>query len=167
MKKIIIILTVTLVCLTTANGQNNYKLPTKGYSGDAGLSFGATIATSGLVPMGNIFTTHGYQFNSRVFLGVGLGSLNTQFLALYGSFTGTLRRPTETKPTYPYITVNVGYGISTWAGQHIADQESVYIEPRFGWSFYSKAGNLRYNTFISAALFNFKLIPQIGVAFQF
>ena len=144
------------------------KLPTKGYGGDASLALGAAFTPEfGALPVVDVSTTHGYWFNPRFYLGGGVALFNAQFLGLYAQLGGTLRRPTDERPSFPYMMFRAGYAAGLWEGEWFAAQKGVFLEPRFGWSFYSKAGNLRYNVFAAAHLFQLSVVPKIGLTFEF
>lgn len=169
MKKIILSLLMFLTVPSIAQrlSERGCQLPQRGYKGEAGLAVGVPVSERGISPVIDFSTLHGYQFNSRLFLGVGLSTINTEFLDLYLELRGNLRKPTVGRPSYPFLSFKAGYSVSTWIGEKFADQRGVVVEPRFGWSFYSKAGHLRYNAFCSMEVFSYTLIPKIGIAFEF
>lgn len=167
MKKIAILLLLTLIVQGVRAQQSN-ELPKRGYSGDVSLAVGTITSAEGLNPMVNLATSHGFQFNSRLFLGAGVSTLNTQYVTLYGQISNNFCPKHNThRLSFPFVTLKVGYTASTWLSDHIGDEQGVYIEPQFGWSFYSKGGNMRYKTFAAVSFFNFTLVPQIGLAVQF
>ena len=156
------------VLLATNLNSQNIKIPQKGYYGEAGISFGTGFSkTRGSIPIFEIFTTHGYKPTPGLFLGLGINSYNTQYLAVYTQVSGILRKIQQTTSSYPILSFNFGYGASTWIGDNFADEKGIYIEPKFSWSFYSKNANIRYNVFTSANIFNLRFIPKIGLAFEF
>lgn len=170
MKKNIILflaLAYSIFLCTTSTAQESKSLPQRGYVGEVSLGLGGIISEQGFMPMGELSTTHGYQFNSRWFLGGGVATINTQYLSFFGAFSVNLRRPSAEHPSFPYFGLRVGYTFSTWTSDKFGDEKGLYIDPQLGWSFYSKAGRLRYNTFIAASFFNFTLVPRVGFSVQF
>lgn len=163
MKHCLIVLLIGISLGATAQ-----KLPHKGYGGEASVALGAAFSPEfGALPMIDLSTTHGYWFNDRFYLGGGVSTLNAQFLTLYGQLGGTLRRPTEDRPSYPYMMLRGGYSVGLWDGEWFSTQKGVFVEPRLGWSFYSRAGNLRYNVFAAVHYFQLSLVPKIGLTFEF
>lgn len=163
MKYICIILFVSFASISF--GQE-YKLPKRGYEGEAGVGLSAVITSEKTSGALDLSTVHGFRFNPRVFIGAGIATLDTKYLATYGQFTGTLRKPSASKPSYPLLSVKIGYSVNVWGEEsHFADERGIYIEPVFAWSFYSKAGNLRYNVFAALNYYNLFLMPKIGLSF--
>lgn len=171
MKKQYFIFTLLLFVLgsafTAAAQESPSKIPQRGYAGNVSAAFGFAFSERGAIPMGELSTTHGYQFNPSLFLGAGVLTLNTEFVSFYGQITKSLRRPKETRPTYPFFSVRAGYMMSTWVGEHFGDEKGIYLEPNFGWSFYSKAGKLRYNVYAGVSYYVFSFVPRIGLTFDF
>ncbi|CDN30918.1 hypothetical protein BN938_0817 [Mucinivorans hirudinis] len=107
-----------------------------------------------------------YRITPRFSLGLGVGIYKTEFVAAYLHLNFNLRREHSTKDNYPYIGIQAGGVYSTWIGENFGDERGFMMEPRLGWSFYSKKGQLRYNVFAGANLFSFSLTPKIGIAFE-
>lgn len=163
MKYICVILFVSFASISF--GQE-YKLPERGYEWEVGVGLSAIITSEKISGALDLSTVHGFRFNPKLFVGVGIATLDTKYLATYGQFIRALRKPSALKPSYPLLSVKMGYSVSAWGEEsHFADEKGIYIEPVFAWSFYSKAGNLRYNVFAALNYYNFFFIPKIGLSF--
>ncbi len=166
MKKIFFT-TILLLTIAGASAQG-FNIPKKGYVGEAGAAFGIVVAEAGVTPSIGMFTTHGYQFSPQFFLGGGVMlTRNTKLLCTYIQTNFALRKVTESRSSFPYMSINAGYAFSTWSGDSFGDDKGVYIEPRLGWSFNSKLGNLRYDVFAAVSMFDIQFTPKIGLAFRF
>jgi hypothetical protein len=146
----------------------SYAKNNKGYFCDVGIAFGATFP-KGEDPKAilELSTTHGYQFSNTFSLGVGAGTYNTETINVYMQLRFNLRKLTEKKTHYTYIALRGGYSWSTWTGEHWGDDRGPLIDPRFGWSFYTKEANLRWSVFLAPSFYQFHFIPKIGLAFEF
>ena len=158
---------LALATLPAAAQESKSILPQRGYAGSAGVAFGFAFAERGAIPMGEISTTHGFQFNPSLFLGAGVLTLNTQFVSFYAQVAKSLRKPKESRPSYPFFSARAGYMMSTWVGEHFGDEKGIYLEPNFGWSFYSPKGRLRYNVYVGVSYYVFSFIPRVGLTFDF
>ena len=146
----------------------SYAKHNKGYFCDVGLAFGGTF------PKNNdpkiileAFTTHGYQFSNTFSLGAGVGTYLTETINVYLQVRFNLRDITETRTHYTYISIRGGYSWSTWTGDAWGDDKGPIVDPRFGWSFYTKEVNLRWSVFVAPSFYQFHFIPKIGLAFEF
>ncbi len=146
----------------------DYSKHNKGYFCDVGLAFGGTF------PKNNdpkvileAFTTHGYQFSNTFSLGAGVGTYLTETINVYLQLRFNLRDITETRTHYTYISIRGGYSWSTWTGDAWGDDKGPIVDPRFGWSFYTKEVNLRWSVFVAPSFYQFHFIPKIGLAFEF
>lgn len=164
---LILIVLAAGIATPAAAQEISSKIPQRGYAWDVGAAFGFGFSERGAIPLGELSTTHGYQFNPSLFLGGGVLTLNTQFVSFYGQITKSLRRPQESRPSYPFFSFRAGYMLSTWEGEHFGDEKGIYLEPNLGWSFYSKAGNLRYSVYAGCSYYVFSFIPRIGLTFHF
>lgn len=146
----------------------SYAIHNKGYFCDAGVAFGATFPKGALPrPMLEVFTTHGYQFSNTFVLGAGVSTYNTENIIVYLLTRFNLRNLNETRTSYPYISLRVGYSWSTWTGETWGDDKGPVEELKLGWSFYTKEANLRWSVFLAPSLYQFHFIPKIGLAFEF
>jgi len=145
----------------------SYAKHNKGYFFDAGFSFGGTFPKDDPKAIFEVFTTHGYQFSNTFSLGAGLSTYNTVNINVYLQFRFNLRNTSETRTSYPYISLKGGYSWSTWTGDKWGDDKGPTEELKLGWSFYTKEANLRWSVFIAPSLYQFSFIPKIGLAFEF
>jgi hypothetical protein len=148
--------------------KKSYNVHNKGYFFDAGVALGAMFPKN-LDPrmVLEVFTTHGYQFSNTFSLGAGLSTYNTENITIYGQVRFNLRNISETKTHYTYISIRGGYSWSTWTGDSWGDDKGPVVDPRFGWSFYTKAANLRWSVFAAPSFQQFHFLPKIGLAFEF
>jgi len=160
---------VLLICLSAVSAfARDYSKNNKGYFCDVGVAFGGTF------PKGNepkaileLFTTHGYQFSNTFSLGGGISTYLTETFNVYTQLRFNLRKLTEEKSHYTYISLRLGYSWSTWTGDSFGDDKGPIVDPRFGWSFYTKSANLRWSVFAAPSFYQFHFIPKIGLAFEF
>ena len=145
----------------------SYAKHNLGYFFDAGIAFGGTFPKDGPKAIGEVFTTHGYQFSNTFSLGAGLSTYNTENITLYLQLRFNLRDINETKTHYTYIALRAGYSWSTWTGDTWGDDKGPIVDPRFGWSFYTKEANLRWSVFLAPSFYQFHFVPKIGLAFEF
>jgi len=146
----------------------NYAKHNKGYFCDVGVAFGGTFPKKN-EPKAILeaFTTHGYQFSNTFSLGAGIATYNTETINIYLQLRFNLRNISETRTHYTYISLRGGYSWSTWTGDNWGDDKGPVVDPRFGWSFYTKAVNLRWSVFAAPSFYQFHFIPKIGLAFEF
>jgi len=169
MKTRIAIFAFLLLSSASLSAHNkSYAKHNKGYFFDAGLSFGATFPKNydpkALV---EIFTTHGYQFSNTFSLGAGIATYNTETINLYMQVRFNLRNINDARSHYIYLALRGGYSWSTWTGEAWGDDKGPIVDPRLGWSFYTKEANLRWSVFIAPSFYQFQFIPKIGLAFEF
>jgi len=146
----------------------NYAQHNIGYFCDVGVAIGATFPKNATPrPILEAFTTHGYQFSKTFSLGVGIATYNTQTINLYLQLRFNLRDINDTRTHYTYIAIRGGYSWSTWTGEAWGDDKGPIVDPRFGWSFYTKEANLRWSVFLAPSFYQFHFIPKIGLAFEF
>ncbi len=167
MKTIITFLLLLLCSVELSAQTKSYAKHNKGYFFDVGVSFGGTIPANGPKAIFEVFTTHGYQFSNTFSLGVGLSTYNTENINLYLQARFNLRKLTETRTSYPYLSLRGGYSWSTWTGDTWGDDKGPIIDPHLGWSFYTKEANLRWSVFLAPGFYQFHFIPKIGLAFEF
>lgn len=148
--------------------QKSYAKHNKGYICDVGLAFGGTF------PKGNdpkaileIYTTHGYQFSNTFSLAAGLATYSTETINVYLQLRFNLHDINENRTQYPYLAIRGGYSWSTWTGDAWGDDKGPLIDPRFGWSFYTKEANLRWSVYAAPSFYQFHFIPKIGLSFEF
>ncbi|MCK9220188.1 MAG: hypothetical protein PHF97_05300 [Bacteroidales bacterium] len=169
MRSRITILLLLLLSATLGNAQTkSYAKHNKGYFCDVGAAFGATF------PKNNdpraiveVYTTHGYQFSNTFSLGAGVATYNTENINIYLQLRFNLRNITESKTHYTYIALRGGYSWSTWTGDAWGDDKGPIVDPRFGWSFYTKEANLRWSVYLAPSFYQFHFIPKIGLSFEF
>ncbi len=169
MKTRIAVLLILFSCAAmSALAKKDYSKHNKGYFCDVGMAFGCTFP-KGTNPNAllEVYTTHGYQFSNTFSLGAGVSTYNTTNLCLYLQLRFNLRNTTETRTSFPYISLRGGYSWSTWSGDAWGDDKGPTEELKLGWSFYTKAANLRWNVFAAPCLYQFHFIPKIGLAFEF
>jgi hypothetical protein len=146
----------------------SYAGHNKGYFFDVGLAFGGTF------PKGNdpkaileVYTTHGYQFSNTFSLGAGIATYSTETINAYLQLRFNLHDINENRTHYPYLALRGGYSWSTWTGDAWGDDKGPLIDPRFGWSFYTKEANLRWSVYAAPSFYQFHFIPKIGLSFEF
>ncbi|MCK9423234.1 MAG: hypothetical protein M0Q38_11615 [Bacteroidales bacterium] len=146
----------------------SYAKHNKGYFFDVGIAFGGTFPKN-VDPRAilEVFTTHGYQFSNTFSLGAGLSTYNTENINIYLQLRFNLRNISESRTHYTYIALRGGYSWSTWTGEAWGDDKGPIVDPRFGWSFYTKGANLRWSVFVAPSIYQFHFIPKIGLAFEF
>ena len=161
---LILLLSPVLLCAQ----HKSYAKHNKGYFFDVGVAFGGTFPKNE-IPKAIVeaFTTHGYQFSNTFSLGAGIATYNTQTINVYLQLRFNLRDINETRTHYTYIALRGGYSWSTWTGDSWGDDKGPLVDPRFGWSFYTKEANLRWSVFLAPSLYQFHFIPKIGLAFEF
>lgn len=168
MKSKVIILFLLLWPVLLNAKHKNYAQHNKGYFFDAGLAFGGTFPKNLTPkPILEVYTTHGYQFSKTFSLGAGIGTYNTQTLNVYVQLRFNLRDINENRTHYTYIALRGGYSWSTWTGDNFGDDKGPLVDPRFGWSFYTKAANLRWSVYAAPSFYQFHFIPKIGLSFEF
>lgn len=146
----------------------SYAVHNIGYFFDAGISFGATFPKNNEPKaVVEVFTTHGYQFSKTFSLGAGIATYNTETINIYMQVRFNLRDINDTRSHYTYIALRGGYSWSTWTGDNWGDDKGPLIDPRFGWSFYTKEANLRWSIFAAPSFYQFHFIPKVGLAFEF
>ena len=145
----------------------SYAKHNKGYFFDAGGAFGGTFPKSGPTAIFEVYTTHGYQFSNTFSLGAGVSTYNTENITVYVQFRFNLRDISETRTSYPYLALRSGYSWSTWTGEKWGDDKGPIVDPRLGWSFYTKEANLRWSVFLAPSFYQIHFIPKIGLAFEF
>jgi len=150
-----------------AQAKKSYAKHNKGYFYDVGISFGGTFPKDNPQAFMEAFTTQGYQFSNTFSVGVGVATYNTQTVNVYLQLRFNLRNVTETRAHYPYIALRGGYSWSTWTGETWGDDRGPIVDPRFGWSFYTKEANLRWSVFLAPSFYQFHFMPKIGLAFEF
>ena len=163
-------ITIFLLLLASAalNAQaKSYAKHNKGYFFDVGVSFGGTFPKDNPQAIFEVFTTHGYQFSNTFSLGAGLSTYNTENINLYVQFRFNLRDINETKTGYLYLALRGGYSWSTWTGDTWGDDKGPTVDPRLGWSCYTKEANLRWSVFLAPSFYQFHFVPKIGLAFEF
>lgn len=163
-------ITVFLLLLSSAAlcaHPKSYAIHNKGYFCDVGLAFGGTFPKDNPKAIFEVFTTHGYQFSNTFSIGAGLSTYNTENLTVYLQFRFNLRNINENRTHYPYIALRGGYSWSTWTGDTWGDDRGPIIDPRLGWSFYTKEANLRWSVFLAPSFYQFHFVPKIGLAFEF
>lgn len=161
---LILLLSSTILSAQT----KSYAKHNKGYFFDVGLAFGGTFPkNSDPKAMLEVYTTHGYQFSNTFSLGAGIGTYNTETLNLYVQLRFNMHDIDENRTHYPYIAIRGGYSWSTWTGDAFGDDKGPLIDPHLGWSFYTKAANLRWSVYAAPSLYQFNFIPKIGLAFEF
>ncbi len=168
MKTRLTILLLLLSSVELSAQAKSYAKHNKGYFCDVGVAFG------GMFPKNNdpkavleVFTTHGYQFSNTFSLGGGLSTYNTENIIVYCQLRFNLRNITDTRTHYTYISLRGGYSWSTWTGETWGEDKGPIIDPRFGWSFYTKEVNLRWSVFVAPSFYQFHFVPKIGLAFEF
>jgi len=169
MKTRITFIIILLSCAAlSALAKKDYSKHNKGYFCDVGVAFGGSFP-KGADPKAvvEVFTTHGYQFSNTFSLGAGVSTYNTTNINLYLQLRFNLRNTTETRTSYPYISLKGGYSWSTWTGDAWGDDKGPMEELKLGWSFYTKEANLRWSVFAAPSLYQFHFIPKIGLAFEF
>jgi len=167
MKTRITIVVLLLSSVTLNAHPKSYAKHNKGYFFDVGLAFGASFPKGDPKPILEVFTTHGYQFSNTFSLGAGVSTYNTENINVYLQLRFNLRNIDETKTHYTYISLRGGYSWSTWTGDTWGDDKGPVVDPRFGWSFYTKEANLRWSVFVAPSFYQFHFIPKIGLAFEF
>ena len=164
-------ITILLLFLSSAvlSAQaKSYAKNNKGYICDVGVAFGGTFPKN-IEPKAvlEVFTTHGYQFSNTFSLGAGASTYSTETINIYLQLRFNLRNTTETRTSYPYISLRGGYSWSTWTGEAWGDDKGPIEELKLGWSFYTTEANLRWSVFLAPSLYQFHFIPKIGLAFEF
>ncbi len=168
MKPKITILILMLSPLILSAQHKSYAKHNKGYFFDVGMALGATFPKNNdPKAIFEVYTTHGYQFSNTFSLGAGLSTYNTENITVYLQFRFNLRDINETKTHYTYIALRGGYSWSTWTGDTWGDDKGPVVDPRFGWSFYTKQANLRWSVFVAPSFYQFHFIPKAGLAFEF
>lgn len=166
MRKTLLVLLIIGPFLLQAQ-HRSYAVHNKGYFCDVGIALGATFPGTIPRPIVEVYTTHGYQFSNTFSLGLGVGTYNTTFLNLYMQFRFNLRNINETRTHYTYIAVRGGYSWSTWTGDKFGDDRGPLVDPRFGWSFYTKEVNFRWSVYLAPSFYQYTFIPKIGLSFEF
>ncbi|MCX6286472.1 MAG: hypothetical protein NTY96_05105 [Bacteroidetes bacterium] len=161
---LILLLTPVVICAQ----HKSYAKHNKGYFCDVGVAFGGTFPKKN-EPKAilEVFTTQGYQFSNTFSLGAGLATYNTETINIYLQLRFNLRDINESRTHYTYIAIRAGYSWSTWTGEAWGDDKGPIVDPRFGWSFYTKAANLRWSVFAAPSFYQFHFVPKIGLAFEF
>lgn len=167
MKRNIIFLLVLLSPPLLHAQHKSYAKHNKGYFFDVGVAFGGTFPKNAPKPILEVYTTHGYQFSKTFSLGAGISTYNTETLNAYVQFRFNLRDINETRTSYTYIAVRGGYSWSTWTGESWGDDRGPIVDPRFGWSFYTKEVNLRWSVYAAPSFYQLHFIPKIGLSFEF
>ncbi|MEI8005876.1 MAG: hypothetical protein WCI48_06690 [Bacteroidota bacterium] len=169
MRTRIAVLLILFSCAAlSALAKKDYSKHNKGYFCDVGIAFGCTFP-KGTNPNAllEVYTTQGYQFSNTFSLGAGVSTYNTTNICGYLQLRFNLRNTTETRTSFPYISLRGGYSWSTWSGDAWGDDKGPTEELKLGWSFYTKAANLRWSVFAAPCLYQFHFIPKIGLAFEF
>jgi len=167
MKSKITFLILLLSPVILSAQHKSYAKHNKGYFFDAGISVGGSFPKDSPKAILEAFTTHGYQFSNTFSLGLGLSTYNTETINLYLQLRFNLRNINESRTHYTYIALRGGYSWSTWTGDAWGDDRGPIIDPRFGWSFYTKAANLRWSVFLAPSFYQLHFIPKVGLAFEF
>ena len=162
------LLLLLLISVPLFAGKKSYDRHNIGYFIDAGVAIGCTFPKDA-IPQAllEISTTQGYQFSKTFSLGAGIGTYSTKTLNLYLQLRFNLRDINESKTHYTYIALRGGYSWSTWTGESFGDDKGPIVDPRFGWSFYTKEANLRWSVFAAPSLYQWHFIPKIGLNFEF
>ncbi len=152
----------------SSRGKKSYAKHNKGYFFDVGVSFGATFP-KGVDPKAivEVYTTHGYQFSNTFSLGVGVATYNTENIIAYLQLRFNMHDINESRTHYPYLSLKGGYAWSTWTGDKWGEDKGPIVDLRLGWSFYTKAANLRWSVYAEPSLYQYHFIPKIGLAFEF
>jgi len=166
MRKTLLLLLLLTPFLLHAQ-HRSYAQHNKGYFCDVGIAFGGAFPGTVPRPILEVYTTQGYQFSNTFSLGVGIGTYNTTFLNLYMQLRFNLRNINETRTHYTYIAIRGGYSWSTWIGDKFGDDKGPLVDPRFGWSFYTKEVNLRWSVYLAPSFYQYTFIPKIGLSFEF
>ena len=168
MKPHLVLLILLLIPVALNAQHKSYAKHNKGYFFDVGVAFGGTFPKNEQPKaIVEAFTTHGYQFSNTFSLGAGIATYNTTTFNVYMQFRFNLRNISEERTHYTYIAIRGGYSWSTWTGDHWGDDKGPLVDPRFGWSFYTKEVNLRWSVFAAPSFYQFHFIPKVGLAFEF
>lgn len=166
--RIVLLLLLMIPAALSAREKKSYAKHNKGYFFDAGVAAGCRFPKHNEpIMLMEVYTTHGYQFSNTFSLGVGVATYNTETINAYLQTRFNLRNIDEKKSHYTYIAVRLGYSWSTWPGDAWGDDKGPLIDPRFGWSFYTPAVNLRWSVYAAPSFYQFNFIPKIGLSFEF
>ncbi len=166
--RISILLVLLGFAALSARAAKDYSKHNIGYFCDVGVAFGGTFPKNNEPKaLLEVFTTQGYQFSKTFSIGAGVSTYSTETINIYLQLRFNLRDINETRTHYTYISIRGGYSWSTWTGDAWGDDKGPIVDPRFGWSFYTKAVNLRWSVFAAPSFYQFHFIPKIGLAFEF
>lgn len=131
------------------------------------IQYGLTLLLTeiGPLPGMDLATTHGFRIGNRFSLGAGISTLYFVTLTPYAYARIDLKDRYEKSRSVPYFYLKAGYMF--YLIENDSDNNTIHLEPGFGYSFLSKKRTTSWTVFIAANYFEGSVFPKIGVAFEF
>ena len=131
------------------------------------IQYGLTLLLTeiGPLPGMDLATTHGFRIGNRFSLGAGISTIYFVTLTPYAYAQIDLKDRFEKSRSVPYFYLKAGYMF--YLKENDSDNNSIHLEPGFGYSFLSKKRTPSWAVLIAAIYFEGSVFPKIGVAFEF